>query len=120
LKNASGQQRKYREFIDSERHKIKKVISQLSLEIKHAVSLHPLRDYLTAIESEISSKEVELVRIPTSHSARKILEGQVERLIKQKNQVKGLIEKTEAYLDKYKKQLRLGASLEIPDLPIDP
>lgn len=89
---------KFTNFFESEREKTNKVLSQLIIEIKHSIALHPLKDYLQATETELSRKELELKKLPYDAVNRKFIERQLEQLFEQRNTTRDLIKATEKHL----------------------
>ncbi len=91
----------YYSFLTDEKIKYQKVIQQLACEIKYAIALHPLKDYLQMTESEISRVEAELRKTPTGSSQRETLENTIEQLICQRDMISNLMTVSEKNLSKH-------------------
>jgi chromosome segregation ATPase len=98
LEDKKSNYNKFTNFFETEREKTNKVLSQLILEIKHSIALHPLKDYLQATEVELSRKELELKKLPYDAVNRKFVERQLEQLFEQRNTTRDLIKATEKHL----------------------
>lgn len=96
----------YVKFIEAERIQVKKVLQHLTVEIKTAVTLHPLKDYRDATDLELRRVELELKKMPASSSQRRAIENRLEQLYIQRNQLNELINKTEKHISAFESELK--------------
>lgn len=111
----------YVDFIETERLQIKKVLNQLTVEIKTAVTLHPLKDYRDATELELTKVELELRKMPASSSLRTKVEMRLEQLYIQRNQLNDLINKTEKHILSFEAELiKVENMAQVLEIPVPP
>lgn len=91
------QVRTYVQHVQNERDQIRAKYLALSREINEKISLHPLNDFLIMTESQIESLEVDLRKSAVTNPHRPRMEKNMEQLIAQRNQIRGLIEATKNY-----------------------
>ncbi|MBN8536588.1 MAG: HalX domain-containing protein [Deltaproteobacteria bacterium] len=106
---------------NQEKSKYQKIVSQLAREIQQAITLHPLNDYLSVTEKEISRLEWELKITPTLSGNRKSLETSIGMLIEQRDHLALLIRKSENLLQSksssLERILNSGILSETPPMP---
>lgn len=106
---------------NQEKSKYQRIVSQLAREIQQAITLHPLNDYLSVTEKEISRLEWELKITPTLSGNRKSLEISIGMLIEQRDHLKLLISKSENLLlsksSSLERILNSGLLTETPPMP---
>ncbi len=120
-KSLTKQTVQYVDFIETERLQIKKVLNQLTVEIKTAVTLHPLKDYRDATELELTKVELELRKMPASSSLRTKVEMRLEQLYIQRNQLNDLINKTEKHILSFEAELiKVENMAQVLEIPVPP
>lgn len=106
---------------NQEKSKYQRIVSQLAREIQQAITLHPLNDYLSVTEKEISRLEWELKITPTLSGNRKSLEISIGMLIEQRDHLKLLISRSENLLlsktSSLERILNSGLLTETPPMP---
>lgn len=117
-------EKQFSQFVISqnqEKSKYQRIVSQLAREIQQAITLHPLNDYLSVTEKEISRLEWELKITPTLSGNRKSLEISIGMLIEQRDYLKLLISKSENLLlsksSSLERILNSGLLTETPPMP---
>ncbi|MGE5087187.1 MAG: hypothetical protein ACM3MG_12850 [Bacillota bacterium] len=112
----------YCSFINQEKAKQQKIIQELARQIHHAVTLHPLRDYLFVTEKELSRVEGELKKTPIISPHRSQLEKLVDQLIEQRDVIRDVLAKGEKNLSSHTEALdrlsRGGLSVAAPPPPL--
>ena len=106
LDRLTKQATQYVKFIEAERIQVKKILQHLTVEIKTAVTLHPLKDYRDATDLELRRVELELKKMPASSSQRSAVENRLEQLYIQRNQLNELINKTEKHINAFESELK--------------
>ena len=106
LDRLTKQATQYVKFIEAERIQVKKILQHLTVEIKTAVTLHPLKDYRDATDLELRRVELELKKMPASSSQRGAIENRLEQLYIQRNQLNELINKTEKHINAFESELK--------------
>ncbi len=95
--------RRYSITLNQSKIQLKELSIQLAKEIENAQTLHPLKDYLSITEFELSNLEAQLIKTPTSSPERPTLESYATQMIDQRNFLRSLLDNSE-------KQLQLQAS----------
>ncbi len=120
----SQREKQFSQFVltqNQDKSKYQRIVSQLAREIQQAITLHPLNDYLSVTEKEISRLELELKITPTLSGNRKSLENSIGMLIEQRDHMKLLISKSENYLlsktSSLERILNSGLLTETPPMP---
>ncbi len=112
----------YSRWVDSQKEGIQKQVYKLASEIKTTKELNPLNPYLKITEREISKIEVLMTKSNVFGPQRLQLENQYEQLIKQRDEVKELLNRTNIEVDQkaYVLMNVLKSSEFIPVPPLPP
>jgi hypothetical protein len=80
--------------LNSQKLEVKKLATQLVEDLEAARTMHPLKDYLSFTEFELSKTELQLKKTPTSSQDRTKLESYLTQLIEQRDFLKSVIEES--------------------------
>ncbi len=109
----------YSRWVDSQKRSLQKHILRLAQEIKTSAAMNPLQSYLKLIEKEISRVEVLIVKSASFSAQKKSLEEQFEQLVKQRDDIKEILQESQAEAEK--KSRKVLAMLKSEDMiPIPP
>jgi hypothetical protein len=115
------QLRYYAEALTREKAALLKAAQQLAHEIRTAGLIHPLKDYLTLTEVEISKLELQLRKTPTLSSERIPLETCFTQMIQQREFLRNLMNETQMALEaKAKKVIQIAGNGKLAPVPPPP
>ncbi len=121
IKKREEQLSLYSRWVDSQKGSLQKQIIQISSELRATKEFNPLNPYLKITEREISKIEVLMTKSNVFGPQRALLENQYEQLVKQRDEVKELLVKTNQEVDKKAQSLILSLKssefIPVPPLP---
>ncbi len=111
----------YSRWVDSQKEGLQKHVVRLAQEIKTSTAMNPMRAYLKMTEKEISKIEIAMGKAQAFGAQRAQLEEQFEALIKQRDEIKELLEHSQAEAEKQAKKvmnfLKSSEFVPVPPLP---
>jgi chromosome segregation ATPase len=112
----------YSRWVDSQKEGLQKQVLKIAAELRATKEFNPLNPYLIMTEKEISKIEVLLTKSNVFGPQRAQLENQYEQLIKQRDEVRELLVRTNNEVDRKAQTLisTLKSSEFIPVPPLPP
>jgi chromosome segregation ATPase len=111
----------YSRWVDSQKEGLQKHVLRLAQEIKTSTAMNPMRAYLKMTEKEITKVEIAMGKTQAFGAQRAQLEEQFEALIKQRDEIKELLEHSQAEAEKQAKKvmnfLKSSEFVPVPPLP---
>lgn len=109
----------YSRWVDAQKEGVQKQVLKLVSELKTTKELNPLNPYLKITEREISKIEVLMTKSNVFGPQRAQLESQYEQLVKQRDEVRELLNKTNIDVD-LKAQVLLSVLKSSEFIPVPP
>lgn len=122
IKSRENQLKAYSRSLDKEKQDLRKKVEEFVGEMKSSVALNPLKQYLHITEKEISKVEIDLGKLSYLSRERPQLEEILERLIRQRDSVKSMLEDLEGQMQRKLKNIHtiFDRSLLMPPPPLPP